>query len=83
MIARLIRRYPPPLLSSGSCLSLGSDRHLPHADLVVRVAGEQGLAVGGPGQGQALRGIRLRVLRHHLGAQLIDRLLVGQVLQFK
>ena len=35
----------------------GGDGHLPHPDEVVGVAGEEGLAVGGPGHRQALRGV--------------------------
>lgn len=62
------------------CLSLGGNGHLPDADLVVRVSGEQGLSVSGPGQGQALWGISLGVLGDDLRAQLVDGLLVGQIL---
>ena len=39
---------------SGRHLAGGRDGHLPDADHVVAVAGEQGLAGGGPGHGQAL-----------------------------
>jgi len=55
------------------------NRHLPDADGVVGVTGEQGLAVGGPGQGQALGLVGLRRGRDNLGAQLLHGLLAGQI----
>lgn len=53
--------------------------HLPDADGVVGVAGEQGLSVSGPGQRQALGLVGLRRGRDDLGAQLLDGLLAGQI----
>ena len=57
------------------------DGHLPDADLVVRVPGEQGLAVSGPGHGQAL-GLDWGLVAGaagHLGLQLLDHVLAFQV----
>lgn len=58
---------------------MSRNRHLPDADGVVGVAGEQSLAVGGPGQGQALGLIGLRRGRNDLGAQLLNGLLACQI----
>jgi len=52
---------------------------LPDADGVVRVAGEQSLAIGGPGQGQALWLFGLRCGRDDLRAQFLDGLLACQI----
>jgi len=52
---------------------------LPDADGVVGVAGEEGLAIGGPGQGQALWLLGLRCGRDDLGTQFLDGLLACQI----
>lgn len=52
---------------------------MPDADGVVGVAGEQGLAVGGPGQGEALWLLGLGCGRNDLRAQLLNGLLACQI----
>lgn len=56
------------------------DGHLPDADGVVAVAGEQGLAVGRPGERQALWWVGLGVLWDDLWAQFFDWFLARQIL---
>lgn len=58
---------------------MSRDGHLPDTDGVVRVAGEQSLTIGGPGQRQALGLIGLGRGRDDLGAQLLDGLLAGEI----
>ena len=62
-------------------LLAGGDGDLPDADLVVGVAGEQGLAVGGPGHGQALGldGGLVAGAAGHLGLKLLHHVLALQV----
>lgn len=52
---------------------------MPDADGVVGVAGKQGLAIGGPSQGEALGLLGLGVGRDDLWAQLLDSLLACQI----
>ena len=51
---------------------------LPHADQVVAVSGEQGLAIAGPGQGGALRGLSTSG-PSHLGPQVLHLVLALEV----
>ena len=51
---------------------------LPHADQVVAVSGEQGLAIAGPGQGGALRGLGTSG-PSHLGPQVLHLVLALEV----
>ena len=74
-VPRAVSRGPV----GGGRLSRG-DGHLPDADLVVRVAGEQGLAVAGPGQRETLRQVALGRAVHHLRLQLLHHLLTLQIL---
>lgn len=55
------------------------DRHLPDADLVVTVSGEQGLSVSGPGQRQALWWFGLWVVGGNSWTQFFDHLLACQI----
>lgn len=55
------------------------DRDLPYTDGVVGVTGEQGLAIGGPGQGQTLGLVGLGTVGNNIGAEFFDGLLAGQI----
>ena len=62
-------------------LAGGGDGDGPDADLVVGVSGEEGLAVGGPGHGQALGldGGLVAGPAGHLGLELLDHVFALQV----
>lgn len=77
-----VRQRFCPIFYLLSCCRLTSlrQRHLPYANGVVTVTGEQSLAIGGPGQRQALWWIGLGRLRNDLGAQLFNGLFACQIL---
>ena len=54
------------------------ERDLPDADELVRVAGEEGLSIGGPGEGEAVGGL---AGREHFLAELVHHHLPLQVLR--
>lgn len=58
---------------------MGWNRDLPYADGVVGVTGKQGLAIGGPGQGQTLGLVGLGAIGDDVGAELFDGLLACQI----
>lgn len=63
-----------------SILAWCRDWHLPDTDCVVTVTGEQGLAIGRPGEWQTLWWIGLRCLRNNFWTKLFDGFLACQIL---